>query len=683
METLGARCSSLLGRSALCAVTLSVWLASTVGEISAKTQGAGNPLKEFTLEQLGNVEVTTLSKEPEEVRQTAAAIYVITNEDIQRSGVTNIPDALRLAPGVEVAQIDSSKWSIGIRGFGSRLSRDVLVLIDGRTVYTTLLAGTYWEEQNVLLQDVDHIEVIRGPGATIWGPNAVNGVINVITRKSKDTHGAVINIGGGNWDQGFFNARYGGGGKNYDYRVYALGFDRSPEFHSDRNDFDSWRAAQVGFRTDWTEGGRDAFTFQGDLYDEGAGEQVTATTYTAPYQRTVNGPAHLSGGNLLARWQRTLGEGNDFQLQAYYDRTDRHEPNFADYRNTADIDFLDRFRLPGRQQISWGLGARFSLGYNPVIISGLTFEPTQRTDKLFTAFLQDEVGIIENRLSLSVGTKFLRTNFTGLQLEPSARILWTPNAKQSLWASFTHAVRTPSAAERDFSLLGFIGITPPPESLPFFARFNPNPNFRSEQLNGYELGYRHLIRKKFYLDVAGFYNHYSDLFSQDLTGPTFVEDTPPPPHRLLPAQFGNGLLGTSEGFEIAPEWKPTNFWRVWASYSFLEMHIKRSRGSLDVEPPSSVQESSPQHQASIQSNLDFAKRFNLDLTFRYVSALPAQKVPSYSTADAHFAWRVRQQFELSVVGRNLLQPHHPEAAGDPGPLVEIKRSVYGQITWKR
>lgn len=417
------------------------------------------------------------------------------------------------------------------------------------------------------------------------------------------------------------------------------------------------------------------------MYDEGAGESVVATTYAPPYQQVLDGTAHLSGGNLLARWQRTLGDGNDLQLQAYYDRTDRREPNFADYRSTADIDFLDRFRLPARQQISWGLGVRFSLGYNPVIVSGLTFEPTQRTDKLFTAFLQDEIGLVENRLSLSLGTKFLRTNFTGLQLEPSARLLWTPTDKQSLWASFTHAVRTPSAAERDFSLPGFIEVTPPPQSLPYFARFNPNPNFRSEQLNGYEFGYRRLVGKKVYLDLATFYNHYSDLFSEDITGPTFLENSPTPPHLLLPAVFGNGLLGTTEGVEIAPEWKPATFWRLWGSYSFLEMHIKRSPNSLDVEPPSTVQASSPQHQVAIQSDLDFAKHFSLDLTYRYVSALPAQMVPAYSTADSHFAWRVRQQFELSVVGQNLLQPHHFEAGGDPGPLVGIKRSVYGQITW--
>ena len=651
-------------------------------ENTSSDQASSNPVKHLTLEQLGDVQVTTATKEPAQVWKTPAAIYVITQEDIQNSGVTNIPDALRLAPGVEVAQIDSSKWSIGIRGFGSRLSRDVLVLIDGRTVYTTLFAGTYWELQNALLQDVDRIEVIRGPGGTIWGPNAVNGVINIITKSSKDTHGEMVSAGGGNVNQGFLNGRYGGGNsKTFDYRVYALGFERGPEYHPDGINFDRWRAVQAGFRTDFTSNTRDHFTLQGDLYDEGAGESVTATTYTAPYQQTLDGTARLSGGNVLGRWQRVFAEGQDLQLQAFYDRVNRHEPNFAALQDTYDVDFLDRFDLPGHQQISWGLGARFVREDNPVVVSGLTFEPSPRTDRLLTAFLQDEIKIIDNRLTLTLGTKFLRTNFTRWQLEPTGRLLWTPTEKQTVWAAFTHAVRTPSDAEENFSLLGYIGTSN--TGLPYFARFNPNPNFRSEELNGYELGYRLLLHKRVYFDVASFFNHYGDFFSEDITGPTYVETNPSPTHLLLPADFGNGLLGTTEGVEIAPEWRPTNYWRLLGTYSFLEMHIKRSPDSLDVGTAPIIQGSSPQHQATVQSDLDFAKHFSLDLTYRYVSALPELSVRSYSTGDARFAWRVSQRFQLSVVGQDLMQPHHPEFQSDPGPLVGIKRSVYGQITWTR
>ena len=528
------------------------------------TQKPSNPVKQLTLEQLGDVRITTVSKEPEEVWKTAAAIYVITREDIQHSGVTSVPDALRLAPGVEVARIDSSKWSIGIRGFGSRLSRDVLVLIDGRTVYTTLLAGTYWEVQNLLLEDVDRIEVIRGPGGTIWGPNAVNGVINIITKDSKETQGAFVSAGGGSLEHGFLNARYGGSrGRNFNYRVYGMAFERGPEFHPDGRNFDRWRNAQGGFRSDWEKTKRDTLTFEGDIYDEGVGESVAATSYTAPYSQVLDGTAHLSGGNIVGRWQRRIGDGRDFQLEAFYDRTNRREPNFADYRDTFDVDFLDRFRLPGREQFSWGAGMRFSRGYNPVLVSGLTFQPNRRTDTLYTGFFQDEIGIIPDRLTLSLGTKLIHTNFTGLGWEPSARLLWTPTDKQSLWVAFTHALRTPSAAERNFYLSGFLGIGP--GGLPFFARFNANPDFRSEQLNGYELGYRRLLVRQVYLDVAAFFNNYHDLFSEDITGTQFIENDPAPTHILLPAEFGNGLLGTTSGFEIAPEWRPVNFWRLGAS----------------------------------------------------------------------------------------------------------------------
>jgi iron complex outermembrane recepter protein len=646
-------------------------------------QSTANPVKQLTLEQLGNIEVTTASKEPERALNTTAAIYVITQEDIQRSGATTIPDALRLAPGVEVAQADSHTWSVGIRGFGSNLTRNVLVLIDGRTVYSTLLAGTYWEVQNVMLEDVDRIEVIRGPGGTIWGPNAVNGVINIITKPAKNTHGVMVNAASGNLEQGLFNARYGGGSSNnLDYRVYELGFDRGPQYHPDGINFDRWRAAQAGFRADWNLNTRDSFTFQGDVYDEGAGTSVTIANYSPPYSQTVYGTERLSGGNVLGRWQRVFGEGKDFQFQAFYDRTNRHQPNFADLRDTYDVDFLDRFRLPGREQISWGLGARFSRGDNPVVVPGLTFTPTERTDRLLTAFLQDEIGLVDDHLVLTLGTKFLRTNYTGWQLQPTARLLWTPTKKQSFWAAFTHAVRTPSDAEENFTLLGFTGQVI--NGLPFFARFNPNPNFRSEELNGYEAGYRLLVRKALYLDLAAFYNHYSDLFSEDITGAPFEETNPGPPHLLLPADFGNGLLGTTKGIEFSPEWRPVPSWRLRATYSYLQMDIKKSAGSLDIGTGPIVEGSSPKHQVALQSGLDFAKVLSVDLTYRYVSILPALTIPAYSTADARFDWHIGKQFTLSAVGRNLFQPNHPEFGSvDPGPTIDIRRNLFGQIAWAR
>ncbi|MGH9512732.1 MAG: TonB-dependent receptor plug domain-containing protein [Terriglobales bacterium] len=664
----------------LAPLLLSFFQRSILAQTLQADVGSENPLKQLTLEQLGNIQVTTASKAPEEVWKTPAAIYVITHEDIERSGATNIPEALRLAPGIEVARIDGDKWSIGIRGFGSRLARSVLVLIDGRTVYTTLFAGTYWEVQDTLIDDVDRIEVIRGPGGTIWGPNAVNGVINIITKQAKDTHGTLASVGGGNIKQGFANLRHGGGnGKNLDYRVYGKGFNRGPEYHSDHQNFDDWRGGQAGFRVDWSRNTKDNFTLQGDVYDIAAGESVQATSYTPPYSQILERDARLSGGNIMGRWTRTEGEGKDIQIQAYYDRVNRYEANLGDLRDTFDVDLLQRFRLV-RQQISWGLGARIVPATDLEVVSGLTFQPAKRTDYLWTAFFQDEIALVKNRLSISLGSKLLRTNFSPIQLEPSVRLLYTPSDTQTFWAAFTHAVRTPSDVERDFFLSGYIG--PGPGGLQFFARFNANRDFRSEQMNGYELGYRRLITKTVYVDIAGFYNHYSDLLSEDITGGPFLEDNPPPTHILLPAEFGNGLLGTTKGFEIAPEWRPTHFWRLRGSYSYLQMDIKPSRNSLDVGSAPGINGSSPKHEAMVQSGFDISKDFTLDLAYRYISALPGQKVQAYSTGDAVFGWRLSEHFRLSLVGNNLFQPQHAEDGGDPGPLVQIKRSAYAKITWQ-
>jgi iron complex outermembrane receptor protein len=639
-------------------------------------------LKLLTLEQLSAMEVTTPSKEPQSVMRSPVAIFVITGEDIARSGATCIPEALRAAPGVEVARIDSNKWSIGIRGFGSRLSRSVLVLIDGRTVYSPLFAGTYWEVQDTYMADIDRIEVIRGPGGTIWGPNAVDGVINVITKSSKDTQGLNASASGGNFEQGDAGFRYGGGGgSDLTWRFYGKGFTRGPEEHPDHQNFDDWRAAQGGFRIDWNRSEQEQLTVQGDIYDEKAGERVNPTSYAPPYSWIVNGNAALSGGNVLARWKRGDDQGNDIQFQAYYDRTSRSEPNVAAYTNNFDFDYLQRASAPGRQQISWGLGARVIGEDTPVVVSGLQFLPVKRTDWLVTGFLQDEIGLVKDRLTLTVGTKLLRTNFTRAEPEPSARIAWTPSEKNALWAAYTHAVRTPSDAEDDFSLLGYVGQAAP--GLQAFARFNPNPQFAPEQLNGFELGYRRLFRNNLYVSIASFLNHYHNLFSEDITGGFTLEDNPAPAHLLLPAQFRNDLYGGTKGVEVAPEWRPKTFWRLRVSYSLLNMHLHAQPGSPEVGTAPAIEGSSPRTQVTAQSGFDIAKTMQFDLIYRFVSALPGESIAAYSTGDARFAWRFRPRLEISVVGQNLFQPYHAEAAGDPNTTVGIVRSGYVKLSWTR
>jgi iron complex outermembrane receptor protein len=639
-------------------------------------------LKTLSLEELSQIEVTTPSKAPESAFRAPVAIYVITGEDIRRSGATSIPEALRLAPGVEVQRIDSNRWSIGIRGFGSRLTRSVLVLIDGRTVYTTLFAGTYWEAQDTDMPDIDRIEVIRGPGGVIWGPNAVDGVINVITKSSKDTQGLLVSVLGGNANLGSTTIRYGGSNaSNFTYRVYAKALAGAHEDHSDGNNYDAWRSAQTGFRMEWNQSARGNFTLQGDGYVEAAGEGAGAVSYTPPYSQTLYGYEYLSGANILGRWEKTLSPGNDVQVQAYLDRTNHRELNLADYRTVYDVDYLQRVKWGSRQQISFGLGARVIPIYDPIVFTGLTFTPIHRTDQLYTAFFQDDIELLRDRLTLSLGTKLLHTNFTSFEPEPSARLSWTPSHTQTIWASFTHAIRTPSDAEANFTLSGYVG---PAGGLQAFAAFLPNTRFAPEQLNGFEAGYRRLLGKSVLIDFAAFQNHYHDLFDEEFIVPSFsLSDAPPPLHLLLPAQFRNGLLGHTAGFEIAPEWRPLPFWRLRGSYSYLDLVLGKSPTSGDLGTIPSMEGGSPKHQVMAASSFDLGKKLQLDLDYRYISALGALGIPAYSTMDARLAWRLRPAVEVSLTGQNLLQADHLEYPADAGPNVAIQRSAYLQIIWTR
>ena len=644
----------------------------------AAAQTQDRDLKGLSLEQLGNLEVTTVSKEPVTIARTAAAIYVITQEDIRRSGVTSIPEALRLAPGVDVERIDGVKWAIGIRGFTSRLSRSVLVLIDGRSVYSPLFHGVYWEVQDTLLEDVDRIEVIRGPGGSIWGANAVDGVINIITKKSKDTRGGLVSASGGTVDQASLDARYGAGnGKDFNYRVYGKGFDRGPEYHFDNRNFDDWRRFQAGFRADWDASSRDAVTVQGDFYDGVAGESVRIASLTPPSSSVVDSNAYLAGGNILGRWQRTFSGTSDLQIQAYFDRVNRRQASQAEYRNTFDLDLVHRFALATHNEFTWGFGVRVSRGWVPAVVSTYVFTPDKRTDHLYTAFIQDEVSLIPDRLSFTAGAKIIHSAFTGFDAEPSVRLLWTPTAKQTFWGAVTRAVRTPSDVE-DY-LTNTTVATGSPLS---FNRTSGNGTFTSETLIGYEAGYRQLLHARFSVDLAAFFNHYNHLLSLE-PGPSFTETSDGDSYTVHPFVNGNGITGNTKGFELIANWKPYSWWRVQPSYAFLNMDLSRASFSQDAVTVSSTEGSSPQHQVGLQSYLDLGKKVEFSQAFRYVSGLPTQQVPDYATMDARLSWRLVPTVSVAVTGQNLFQPHHPEFGGDPGPLVGIRRSVFVSFTWRK
>jgi iron complex outermembrane receptor protein len=535
------------------------------------------PLKQLSLAQLGDVEVTTASKKPAEVWKTPAAVYVLTNEDIRRSGATSIPEVLRLVPGVQVSRIDNDHWAVGIRGFADQFSKSMLVLVDGRSLYTPLFAGVYWALQDgILLEDVERIEVIRGPGATIWGANAVTGVINIITKGAKDTHGALASAGGGNADQGIAGFRYGAGnGSNLDYRVYGKGFSRGAGFHSDDPGFDTWRMGQMGFRTDWDVRNNDHLTIQGDMYKGGVGEAVGFGSFTPPEQIISNQAVAVSGGNLLARWQHDLRQGSDIQIQAYYDRTYALAPHYGETRNTFDVDFIHHLTLGEHQNFIWGLGARFSPSEFVQTIPTLDFIPHDIANNVYSGFVQDEIAIVPNKFSVTVGSKLEHNNYTGFEFQPSIRGLWSITPRQTFWAAVTRAVRTPSRIEEDFHLTDF-GIASPL----VYVGIDGNQQLSSERLISYEAGYRTLVTPKFYVDIAVFHDDYNDLIS--LGAPVLTADsTPAPPHFTIRLPYVNGLRGNTDGFEVAPDWKPARWWQMKATYSYLNLHLESKPGLVD------------------------------------------------------------------------------------------------------
>ncbi len=630
-------------------------------------------LKEMTLEQLSRIEITSVNKEPASAFRTPAAISVLTSDQIHQSGLRTIPDLLRLIPGVEVAQIDSSQWAIGIRGFEGKLSKSVLVLIDGRSVYTPLFAGVYWDMQDVMIEDIDRIEVIRGPGGTIWGSNAVDGVINIITKNARETHGTLVNVGTGSMDQGELDWRYGGGDDKLSYRIYGKGFSRAPEQHADGRNFDDWRRGQTGFRIDSKLSATDQLTISGDAFGGEAGQDLQVSSYTPPANPAVYGYRTFNGQNLMASWQRTLHSGGDVQVKAYWDRTDRYELNYREIRNTLDVDFIHHLPLP-RNDVTWGLGVRVSPDHFFQTVPTVNFTPSYQTYNIFSAFAQDEIALKPDRLSFTIGTKLEHTSFSGFDAQPSARLAWTPDDRNTVWAAVTRAVRTASRIEDGFDF-SFLAVP----ALPLYLRLIGDGGFTQEDMLGYETGIRHSFNKHGSIDLSLFHDRYHDLLSVE-QAPVFVETSPTPAHLILPLYFRNGLAANTTGGEISGLWDLKSWWRVQASYALALVDARHEPGSIDVSTIGQLEGDTPAHTVVARSTFQIPHNFDLGLTYRFVSAIPDQKVESYSTGDISAGWRPTNSVEFRLVGSNLFSPAHFEYGGDPGPLIGIVRAVYFGMT---
>lgn len=663
---------------ACCALAMSC--AASAEEANPDPKNPEN-LTQLSLEDLGKVEITTVSKSSETIQKTPAAAYVITREEIERSGATSLPEALRLAPGVEVARIDADHWSVSVRGFAGQFSKSLLVLIDGRSVYTPLFSGVYWDAQNVMFEDIDRIEVIRGPGGTIWGANAVNGVINIITKNAENTRGFTSSLGGGNVDQGVADMRYGyTTARGFSYRLYSLGALRGPEYHPDGNNFDLWRMGQIGFRTDWARGVKDSFTVQGDLYRGQSGENLLLATYSPLAEVALQDKSAFSGGNVLTRWQHKIGDGSDIQIQAYFDRTNRNSIELGETRNTFDIDYIERQRTWGQQSLTWGAGVRVSPSNAIQTAASINVLPNKQTDSIYSGFLQYELPLWGDKLDLFAGSKFEHTTSSGYDYQPSVRLLWQPTPRQSAWLATTRAVRTPSRVDENVQFNILVQATPAP---PIFFQIQGNPHLKPEKLIAYEAGYRTQVTSKVYVDFATFFNVYDDLQGYGALS-LAISTNPSPIDYLIVLPYDNVIEGRSIGAEVAPTIDVLRGWRLRGAYSLLHMNLKDKPGFSDVgNLLSTYPGSSPTHTANVQSILSLPGRFEFSQTYRYVSQISEYGVHPYNTVDARVGRAVGEGLKFAVVGQNLLRPSHPEFGGDPGPLVGIKRAVFASLSWTR
>jgi iron complex outermembrane recepter protein len=639
-------------------------------------------LMDQSLEDLMTVKVTSVSKTEQTLSRTASAVFVITATDIRRSGATNIPDLLRMVPGIDVAQTNGNTWAISARGLNGRFSSVLLVLVDGRNVYTPSFGGVFWDVLDLPLEDIERIEVIRGPGGTIWGANAVNGVINIITRKAADTQGGIVVGSGGNLDQGSGTVQYGGAlGKNTNYRVFSKYFNQNHMPGLDGSDGDDgWHLLRGGFRTDSTLSSKDTLTVQGDVYTGAEGNIVPSlATVTSPglQYSAINVP--LSGGFLQSIWKHALSARSDTTLQISFDRYKRDD-ELREERRTLDVDFQHHFAWGTRQDIVWGANYRNTDSHTDGDLA-FSFIPANVNMQLFSLFIQDELTLVTDRLYLTVGTRLDHNNYTGFRLLPSVRGAWTPSSHRMLWAAISRADRMPTELDTSsfIGLGGYTGVG----GVPTLVAIVGNPHFNDEGLIAYEAGFRTAIFEHLSIDLAAYYNDYS---TQETTEPAapFFANTPPPPHLVSPLTYENLMHGEAHGFEIAVNWRATARWTLSPGYAFEQIHMHLDSTSQDTGSVLNDEGSSPVHSAEVRSHLDLMHGIAWDASAYFVDRLGSGEIPAYTRVDTGLTWRWTERLSCSVVGQNLVRDHHLEFVDDTGSVIStlVKRGAYAKLTWQ-
>ena len=634
-------------------------------------------LSEVGIEELMHIKVTTVSKRSETLASAPAAAYVITQEQIRRSGALTVADALRLAPGVHVAQINADTWAIGIRGDNFQFADKLLVMIDGRSVYSPIFSGVFWELHDLPLEDIARIEVVRGPGGTLWGANAMNGVINIITKTAQETRGVLLSASIAANGRTSGTVRVGGGrGRRAAYRLYGkyLRNRRSPPLPPAAGDVhDGWDMGRAGFRADLAPTLRDRLTLSGDVF-RGREEGEYALPPVPPLFPLATFDFVARGGNVLVRWEREFSPRSSTVLQAFYDREQRAmAPGFAPLHQVYDIDFQHRLSLSARHQIVWGGGFRAN-DYDSRPAWVASFDPARAITTAANAFLQDEVTLVPDRLWVEVGSKFERNTYTGFEMQPNVRLRWQPTSKHMIWAAVSRALTVPN----DFQEVGrrVAGVFQEPNGPLVVATVVGNRQLKSQDLLAYEAGYRTEFSKRFAGDVSVFFDSYHRFASTEAGQPYPNPDAPF--SLVVPLVFRNSLTRHSYGAELSATCTLREHWKLEGAYSWLV------NGAYPMSEPSAPFRTGddPKHQFSLRSSLSLPRSVELDSSLYYVSSLGAQGLPDYVRLDLRLGWRIGEHSEFSLAGQNLLDPRHPEFAGNAlwTQPAEVRRTAYAKFT---
>jgi len=646
------------------------------------SQQESTDLTASSLEDLMNIEVTSVSKTKQTLSHTAAAVFVISPEDITRSGATNIPDLLRMVPGVDVAQINANTWAVSVRGFNARFSNELLVMVDGRPVYTETFGGVFWDVLDLPMEDIERIEVIRGPGGSIWGANAVNGVINIITKKASETLGGLVVAGGGNTDQGFGTTQYGGrAGEQTDYRVYTK-YSNQDHFPSPagQDGGDGWHLLQGGFRTDSVVSSKDTLTFQGDIYTGREGQPtVEFPSVTATAAQNIEVLANLSGGFVQGDWDHRSSADSDTYLQVSWDRYKLNDI-LREHRDTLDIDFQNHYSGWTRQNIVWGLTYRYSVSGSDGGLS-VSLVPARLATQLFGSFIQDEITVVPDKFYLTVGAKLEHDYYTGFGFMPSARVAWVPTQHHTLWAAVSKAERTPTSIDTSIrsDLSGFTGAG----GVPVLVELIGNPHFKNEGLIAYEAGYRTTVLKQLSIDFTAYFNDYNNQETTEPAAPFFA-NTPAPPHLVVPLTNENLMHGETQGVEVAVNWQPIHRWTLSPGYAFEEIHMHLSPTSQDTTSVSQAQGSSPGHSAQLRSHFELAHGLSWDASVYFVDRLANPVERAYTRLDTGLSWHFAKGASLGIFGQNLLEDTHEEFVDPTGSVrtTLVKRDAYAKFTWR-